>query len=97
MDEMTKDVLKIASKIPGLACVTFVPVTVPTCTAAVNALAEGAKLLADNVKKIINEGPAAEAKVVDAEVVSETDVVAEEADFAEPEAEPVPQPEPTEE
>ncbi len=97
MDEKTKDVLKKAAKIAGAACVTLGAVTVATCTAAVNAVAEGGKLLADNVKKIINEEPAAEAKVVDAEVVSETDVVAEEADFAEPEAEPVPQPEPTEE
>lgn len=91
MDEKTKDILKKAAKIAGAACITLGAVTVATCTAAVNAAAEGGKLLAENVKKIINDEPAAEPQVVDAEVVSEADVVAEEADFAEPETQPQPE------
>lgn len=79
---MKKDaivIVKKAAKIAGVTCIAAGAVALVTSGAALKAIAEGGKYMADTVKKIVNEEPEASA---DAEIVKE-EPAAEEAPAAE--------------
>lgn len=71
MDKEIKTVLIKSAKIAGATCFALGGAALIASGAALKALTEGARYLADTVKKIVDEEPGKSAEVVDAEAVTQ--------------------------
>lgn len=94
MNKETASILKKTIKITGVTCAALGGAALIASGAALKAMTEGAKYLKNTIEKIVNEEPSADAAPEEAptEEVMEApaaEAVAEEADFAEPEAQEV--------
>lgn len=78
MKKEIKKIVKKTAKIAGVTCIAAGAVAIVTSKTALQAIVKGGEYLKDAIKKILNEGPKADAVATEAPVVEE-DSTAEEA------------------